>query len=282
MPVTRATKETKEAQEKEDLKKNTENSAELTVGVEYSTTNLPAEEAPKKPQHFGKLAMIDVSAYIEKKKTGGTELSYLSWANAWAELKRVYPDATYRVHRFGEKQLPYVYDDGIGFLVSTDMTIEGITHEMWLPVMDGANKAMLKEMYAYTTGSGQYRKEKTCEAANMFDVNKTIMRCLVKNISMFGLGLYIYAGEDLPMEADAAAPEEATPPTLSPLEQTLNEIHDGVMKATEGMDSAAKGSWATKNIKQVIGIMNYRNIKELSDAEKLLAHIKNVNKQEKK
>ena len=79
----------------------------------------------------------------------------------------------------------------------TKVTINGITKEMWLPVMDSKNKAMKKEPYTYTTKYG----EKTVESATMFEINKTIMRCLVKNLAMFGLGLYIYAGEDLP-EAD--------------------------------------------------------------------------------
>jgi DNA-directed RNA polymerase subunit RPC12/RpoP len=60
--------------------------------------------------------------------------------------------------------------------------------------MDGANKSMKLNAYTYSTRSG----EKTVEAISMFDINKTVMRCLVKNLAMFGLGLYIYAGEDLP------------------------------------------------------------------------------------
>ena len=81
-------------------------------------------------------------------------------------------------------------------MVFTDVTIEGQTHEMWLCVMDGANKAMKAQPYTYKVRNG----EKTVDAATMFDINKTIMRCLVKNLAMFGLGLYIYAGEDLPEE----------------------------------------------------------------------------------
>lgn len=145
---------------------------------------------------FGTLNNINVNEHTEKKKTGNTELTYLSWPFAWAEVKKRYPDAHYEVVKFNG--LPYVYDQQTGYMVYTNVTIEGITHEMWLPVMDGANKAMKSEPYTYITGYGQYAKEKTCEAATMFDVNKTIMRCLVKNLAMFGLGLYIYAGEDLP------------------------------------------------------------------------------------
>jgi hypothetical protein len=71
---------------------------------------------------------------------------------------------------------------------------------MWLPVMDGRNKAMKAEPYTYTVRDFKTKQqvEKTVEAFTMFDVNKTIMRCLVKNLAMFGLAIYIYAGEDLP------------------------------------------------------------------------------------
>ena len=140
--------------------------------------------------YFIKLNNIDCSKKIEQKNG----LSYLSWAWAWGELKKKHPNATYVIKKFGENNLPYVYDEKTGYMVFTEMTIENITHEMWLPVMDGANKAMKQQAYEYKTKYGV----KTCEAADMFDINKTIMRCLVKNIAMFGLGLYIYAGEDLP------------------------------------------------------------------------------------
>lgn len=157
-----------------------------------------------KEQAFQVLFAVNVSNHTEKKKTGNVELTYLSWPFAWAEVKKRYPDAAYEIER-NEDGLPYVYDPKTGYMVFTKMTIEGITHEMWLPVMDGANRAMKAEPYTYVTGFGQYRKEKVCEAATMFDINKTIMRCLVKNIAMFGLGLYIFAGEDLPI-AEAPKP----------------------------------------------------------------------------
>ena len=140
--------------------------------------------------YFIELNNIDCSKKIEQKNG----LSYLSWAWAWGELKKKHPNATYVIKKFGENNLPFVYDEKTGYMVFTEMTIENITHEMWLPVMDGANKAMKQQAYEYKTKYGV----KTCDAADMFDINKTIMRCLVKNIAMFGLGLYIYAGEDLP------------------------------------------------------------------------------------
>lgn len=138
---------------------------------------------------FETLNAINVNEHTE----GKNGLTYLSWAWAWAEFKKVYPDATYEVVKFDGK--PYVYDENLGYMCYTTVTVEGLTHEMWLPVMDGANKAMKAQPYTYTD---RWNKEKTVQAATMFDINKTIMRCLTKNLAMFGLGLYIYAGEDLP------------------------------------------------------------------------------------
>lgn len=147
---------------------------------------------------FEELLSVNVNDHVEVKDNGRTKLSYLSWSFAWAETKKRYPNAQYEIKK-NDKGLPYVYDELTGFMVYTSVTIEGITHEMWLPVMDGNNKAMKAQPYTYTTRYG----EKTVEAATMFDINKAIMRCLVKNLAMFGLGLYIYAGEDLPITEDS-------------------------------------------------------------------------------
>lgn len=144
---------------------------------------------------FLTLNSLNVNEHVEKKKTGNIELSYLSWAWAWEAVKKHYPDASYRILKF-ENNLPYVFDENTGYMVFTEVTIDGITHEMWLPVMDSSNKAMKSKPYMYDTKN---RKNIPVDKASMFDINKTIMRCLVKNLAMFGLGLYIYAGEDLPM-----------------------------------------------------------------------------------
>lgn len=148
---------------------------------------------------FEELSKINVNDKTESKNG----LTYLSWTWAWSELKKKYPNATYEIKKF-ENNLPYVYDENTGYMVFTTMTIDDLTYEMWLPVMDGNNKAMLNHSYTYKVKeyvdgrfTGQY-KDKEVEPATMFDINKTIMRCLVKNIAMFGLGIYIYAGEDLP------------------------------------------------------------------------------------
>lgn len=137
-----------------------------------------------------------------KKRDG---LTYLSWVFAVSELTKRYPEWSYEIKKFGESQLPYTYDHNTGYMVWTSVTIEGVTKEMWLPVMNGANKAMLDHPYTYKVKSG----EKSVDAATMFDVNKTIMRCLVKNIAMFGLGIYIYQDEDLPDGAIEAAVDTA-------------------------------------------------------------------------
>lgn len=122
-------------------------------------------------------------------------LKYLSWTTVVSELSKVVPDWDYEIKRYGENNLPYTYDPKTGYMVSTTITINGKTKEMWLPVMNGSNKAMLDHPYTYKTKKGEF----TVEAATMFDINKAIMRCLVKNIAMFGLGLFVYKGEDLPM-----------------------------------------------------------------------------------
>lgn len=147
----------------------------------------------KKKSVFERLSAINVNEHVEKKDN----LTYLSWAWAWSQTKRECPDATYKI-------LETEYDEALGFMCHTNVTIEGETLEMWLPVMDGKNKSMKKQSYEFNTKYGS----KTVDGATTFDINKTLMRCLVKNLAMFGLGIYIYAGEDLP-EAEASAPAPA-------------------------------------------------------------------------
>lgn len=164
-----------------------------------------------KKELFKELVQINVNDYVEQKNG----LNYLSWANAVQEIcLRHNEEFDYEIEKFGENKLPYVYDDGVGFMVFTKITLFGKTREMWLPVMDNANQAMLKEPYTYKVKKYEWNAEtrkkeflgnydeKNVEKATMFDINKTIMRCLVKNLAMFGLGLYIYAGEDLPVELE--------------------------------------------------------------------------------
>jgi hypothetical protein len=164
---------------------------------------------------FERLSAINVNDHVEKK----SNLTYLSWAWAWSETKRACPDATYKI---GET----TYDDALGFMCHTTVTIEDETLEMWLPVMDGANKSMKKVEYSYSSRYG----DKKVEAATTFDINKTIMRCLVKNLAMFGLGIYIYAGEDLP-EGDSASTRTEAPKKTAPA------VADGLVDLKKGTDN---------------------------------------------
>lgn len=191
-----------------------------------------AETKTKGKSVFETLNAINVNEHVEKKKTNeknpdGTDkyLSYLSWVWAWGQVKQHFPDASYEVRHWGDK--PYLNDDQLGIMVETSVTINGETISMWLPVMNGNNKAMKAVPYTYKTKYG----DKTVDAATMFDVNKAIMRCLAKNIAMFGLGLYIYAGEDLPEEEAAQA--------KSDLEQKIAQAVAAI-KAVKSRDELEK------------------------------------------
>ena len=126
---------------------------------------------------YKKALETDVNGKTEKKNG----LTYLSWSWAWAEFIKLYPSATYEIKK-NVNGLPCFGDEKLGYMVYTAVTVDAVTHEMWLPVMDFKNKSMLQP----TT----------------FDINKAVMRCLTKNLAMFGLGLYIYSGEDLPETDD--------------------------------------------------------------------------------
>lgn len=170
------------------------------------------------------LSPINCNEHTKSLAVGGTKLTYLSWAWAWGILSENFPKATYTVREWTDK--PYLCDEILGYMVETSITIpvtefESKTLSMRLPVMDSSNKAQKSQTYKYTTRSG----ERSVESATMFDINTAIMRCLTKNIAMFGLGFYIYAGEDLPSEV-------FTSPTAESLEEmqtlgiTLKKIAD--------------------------------------------------------
>lgn len=123
---------------------------------------------------FEVLNSINVNDKTEKKG----KLTYLSWAWAWGELKKNYPSANYRVY---ENELGYNYfTDGRTAWVKVGVTVEGLEHIEYLPVMDNMNRSI------------------TLDKVTSFNVNTSIQRALTKAIARHGLGLYIYAGEDLP------------------------------------------------------------------------------------
>lgn len=177
---------------------------------------------------------LNVNEFTEKKK----DLTYLSWSHAWAEVLKICPSATYKITK-DENGIPYFGNPEVGYMVYTSVTIDDLTHEMFLPVMDGANKAMKLEAYSYKTKYG----EKEVVAMTMFDVNKAIMRCLTKNLAMFGLGLYIYAGEDLPEGQDEPKKETAegtrirsTPKEPPPLWPKMNQAAREAFNKQYGSD----------------------------------------------
>lgn len=132
------------------------------------------KEETKRKNYFEILNSINVSDKTEKKNG----LTYLSWAWAWGEVKKIYPDANYKIY---ETEAGCIYwNDGKTAWVKTGVTINGIEHIEYLPVMDYRNKSIL------------------VENITSFDVNKAIQRSLTKAVARHGLGLYIYAGEDLP------------------------------------------------------------------------------------
>lgn len=165
---------------------------------------------------FETLSKINVNGMVDRKQTGGSTLTYLSWASAFQVAKENFPDLTYQVGRNPETGLPYWYDPLTGYMVFTKVTIGSQTHEMWLPVMDGTNHAMKAEPYQVQT---KYKKF-TVPAATMCDINKEIMRCLVKNLSIFGLGLYIYRSEGLP-ESESQSQNTVRPTQAQPVNKPV-------------------------------------------------------------
>ena len=127
---------------------------------------------------FATLNAINVNEHTERKKTGGVELTYLSWAWAWAKVKENFPDATYTIYENADGW--NYHTDGRTCWVKTGVTINGLEHIEYLPVMDYRNQSI------------------PADKVTSFDVNKAIQRGLTKAAARHGLGLYIYAGEDLP------------------------------------------------------------------------------------
>ena len=184
---------------------------------------------------FETLSAINCNDHTEQKNG----LTYLSWAWAWGIVKSYYPSANYEVVEYGTSEevgyvsRPYLHDPNLGYLVTTKVTIDGETIPMSLPVMDGANKAQKHMAYSYKTKYG----EKSVEAATMFDINTAIMRCLTKNLAMFGLGHYIYAGEDLPKSVETRSISEVmkdfkTKASLKEWYATLNSAQQKEIKAS--------------------------------------------------
>lgn len=140
---------------------------------------------------MSELLTINVNAHTEAKNG----LTYLSWAWAWAEVLKIDPQATWEAAEFNG--LPATFLPDSSAMVKVLVTIKGHTKQCWLPVMNHRNQAI--------------------KNPDAFAINTAIVRCLTKCISMHGLGLYIYAGEDLPpMDTEA----------LDSFAAELTQMHD--------------------------------------------------------
>ncbi len=135
---------------------------------------------------FARLAGINVNEHVEKKG----QFSYLSWPYAVAQLRQADPTATWEVRRFDG--LPFLRTEA-GYFVEVAVTVEGVTLSQIHPVLDGKNRPI--------------------PDPTVFDLNTSLQRCLVKAIALHGLGLYIYAGEDLPSPAE----DQPAPPREQPV-----------------------------------------------------------------
>lgn len=163
------------------------------------------------------LSKINVNGHTEKKNG----LTYLSWAWAWAEVLKVDPNATWEAVEFNG--LPCAFFPDKTAMVKTVVTISGVTKSCWLPVMDHKNKAIPNP--------------------DSFAINKAIVRCMTKAVSMFGLGLYIYAGEDMP--------EEDAPDAEANLNQTQIATITGLIDEV-GADFEGLMSWISKGAGRTI------------------------------
>jgi uncharacterized protein YlaI len=162
--------------------------------------------------YFSELNAINVGDKAEKKNG----LTYLSWAWAWAEVKKKHPEANYTIYE-NANGLNY-HHDGKTAWVKTGVTVNGIEHIEYLPVMNHRNQSI------------------GVDALTSFDVNKTIQRSLTKAVARHGLGLYIYAGEDLPEDEEKPkAQAEAKKPQNTSIPQKTADVTPKAKKAEESI-----------------------------------------------
>lgn len=187
----------------------------MIAGVPISELVEQAAE-PRARLIWDTLSKINVNQHVEKKNG----FSYLSWAWAWGVLMEKFPNSKFSFEKFEGGSETFYYPDGTAE-VRCALTVEGITRVMWLPVMDHRNNAITKP--------------------NARAINDTKMRCLVKAMSLFGLGHYIYAGEDLP-DTTSGAQAEPSAPAADPVEElrqslasakTLDELKAAFTKASK-------------------------------------------------
>ena len=192
---------------------------------------------------WDKLSKIDCSDKIQKKMN----LSYLSWAWAWGVLQEHYPQAQYIFYQ-GDNDVPYVqFPDGTAE-VRCRVSIDNLSREMWLPVMDFKKNAV--------------------QNPNSMEVNFAKMRCLTKCLGMYGLGHYIYAGEDVPSE-DSDTVEKAKPKKVEP-RSVGGSAMTNVQEETKPVEQDDKGygseAWAELFVKSFIDLAKvHKNKKAMTE-----------------
>lgn len=160
--------------------------------------------------YFKELSKLDVSDHLEKKG----QFKYLSWAWAVKALREAYPTATWEVIR--SNGMPFI-ETKFGVFVEVAVTVEGITLSQIHPVLDGRNKPI--------------------QQPTSFDINTSIQRCLVKAIALHGLGIWVYAGEDLPEGAEEAKETDIPPVAL----KAKYQLGKGDMSGFEEWVTAQQG-----------------------------------------
>lgn len=209
----------------------------------------------EKTNVFAELNAIDVKEKLREKNG----LKYLSWASAWAEVKKRYPNATFKVYKQivddGGNTRPW-HDDGRTGWVEVGVIIEGNEIIETLAIMDFKNKSI------------------PAEQITSVDANKSLKRCLVKAIAMHGMGLYVYEGEDLPEEAGK---------TIELQDEIMNLIKKKVAlsdKAKEKVGELCKAAEKEANPhfeeSEITG--NPKNIEEIEILEKLKRQLLGVRK----
>ena len=222
----------------------------LIVSQEKEIIHMADKSYLADKSYFGILKSINVNNMTEKK--GG--LTYLAWANAWGALKEIYPLSFYTIYE--NAQGWNYHTDGRYCWVKTGVTVvDGetqIEHIEELPVMDFKNHSI------------------TADRVTSFDVNKAIQRSLTKAIARHGLGLYIYAGEDLPDEKDGEAHERQRV-TASSVSASIEEEKQAGRALEEKIDRAEAQTikdLIEKTGSSTLMITNYYGVEEIEDLTK--------------
>lgn len=169
--------------------------------------------------YFVVLNKVNVNEHTEQKNG----LTYLSWAWAWGEVKKVFPDANYTIYE--NAQGWNYFTDGKTGWVKTGVTVNGIEHIEYLPIMDYRNRSI------------------PADNITSFDVNKSIQRSLTKACARHGLGLYIYAGEDLP-EDGQKEPEKTPAQKAQETKQANKEAFENSFNTMYEAFKSGKVKWS--------------------------------------